>query len=279
MDEGLGEAVLDEAVAAAREAWGGRLVAAYALGSLAHGGFSALVSDVDLGLVLAEPLDAEDGARVVALGARVRASGAPLADRLSVFWGSRATLRGEGAQGRYPPLDRLDLARYGRLLAGRDVRDGMPAPSTRELVLAAAEQALRSLAAPAVVAELNDPEGLVAAGARHLTKRILFPVRFLYTARTGEIGRNHDAVAHFLATEAGPMGELAAAALRWRETPPEEDRAASVRIVGAGIKPLYRHFVADHERRLRDYDEPVLAEGFAAWSAALGAADDGLQSG
>jgi predicted nucleotidyltransferase len=271
MNEMLGEAVLDQAVALAREAWEGRLLAAYALGSLAHGGFSALVSDVDLGLVLADPLAADDAARVAALGDRVRAAAAPLADRLSVFWGSPAALRGAGPLGRFPPLDRLDLLRYGRLLAGRDVRDGLPTPTTRELVLAAAEQALRSLAAPAVVAELDDPEGLVAAGARHLTKRILFPVRFLYTAQTGEIGRNHDAVAHFVATESGPMADLAAAALRWRETPPEHDRAASARVVAAGIKPLYRHFVADHERRLHDYDEPALAERFAAWRAALGA--------
>lgn len=271
MNEALGEAVLGQAVAAAREAWGARLVAAYALGSLAHGGFSDLVSDVDLGLVLADPLTADDAARMAALGERVRAGGAPLADRLSVFWGASATLRGEGSAGRFPPLDRLDLARYGRLLAGRDVRDGLPTPTTRELVLAAAEQALRSLATPIVVAELDDPEGLVAAGARHLTKRILFPVRFLYTAQTGAIGRNHDAVAHFVAAEAGPMADLAAAALRWRETPPEQDRAASVRIVAAGIRPLYRHFVADHERRLWDYDEPALAQGLAAWRAALGA--------
>ena len=270
MNEALGEAILDQAVALAREAWGARLVAAYALGSLAHGGFSDLVSDVDLGLVFADPLAPDDAARVAALGARVRAGGAPLADRLSVFWGSAATLRGEGALGRFPPLDRLDLARHGRLLAGRDCRDGLPTPTTRELVVAAAAQALRSLATPAVVAELDDPEGLVAAGARHLTKRVLFPVRFLYTAQTGAIGRNHDAVAHFVSTETGPMAALAAAALRWRETPPEQDRAAAIRIVAAGIQPLYRHFVADHERRLRDYSEPALAERYAAWRAALG---------
>jgi hypothetical protein len=271
MNEARGEAILAQAVAAAQEMWGARLVAAYALGSLAHGGFSDLVSDVDLGLVLADPLTDDDAARVAALGERVRAAGAPLADRLSVFWGTMATLHGEGALGRYPPLDRLDLARHGRLLAGRDCRAGLPTPTTRELVVAAATQALRSLAAPAVVDELADPEGLVAAGARHLTKRILFPVRFLYTAETGEIGRNHDAVGHFVATQSGPMADLAAAALRWREVPPEQDRAGSVRLVAAGIQPLYRHFVADHERRLRDYDEPELAQGFAAWRAALGA--------
>jgi hypothetical protein len=35
--------------------WPDRLLAAYALGSLAHGGFSPLVSDVDFGLVLERP--------------------------------------------------------------------------------------------------------------------------------------------------------------------------------------------------------------------------------
>lgn len=39
-----GEAVLARAVSAYRAALGSRLIAAYALGSLAHGGFSSLVS-------------------------------------------------------------------------------------------------------------------------------------------------------------------------------------------------------------------------------------------
>src|SRR5439155_19007171 len=47
----LGEDVLARAVAAYEAALGSRLIAGYALGSLAHGGFSPLVSDVDLGLV------------------------------------------------------------------------------------------------------------------------------------------------------------------------------------------------------------------------------------
>ena len=50
-----GEAVLADAVAAYRAALGTRLAAAYALGSLAHGGFSPLVSDVDLGLIMQDP--------------------------------------------------------------------------------------------------------------------------------------------------------------------------------------------------------------------------------
>ncbi len=51
-----GEKVLEAAVAFAEEEWQGRLIAAFALGSLAHGGFSVNASDIDLGLVLNDPL-------------------------------------------------------------------------------------------------------------------------------------------------------------------------------------------------------------------------------
>jgi hypothetical protein len=269
MNDAIGEAILVQAVERARATWGPRLLGAYALGSLAHGGFSDLVSDVDLGLILDDPLAPDDAARVAAVGEHVRATGAPLADRLSIFWSTPAVLRGVGEGGRFPPLDRLDLLRYGRLLDGRDAREGMSVPDTRSLVLAATEQALRGLSTPEVLAELADPAALVASGARHLTKRILFPVRFLFTARTGEIGRNHDAVAHFVRVESGPTVPLVDASLRWRETPPAADDAAAVARVGAGIRPLFLRFVMDHEQRMREYGEAALARRLAAWRAAL----------
>jgi hypothetical protein len=53
-----GRRVLRLGVTLARQLWPERLLAAYALGSLAHCGFSEHVSDVDLGLVLAHPLRA-----------------------------------------------------------------------------------------------------------------------------------------------------------------------------------------------------------------------------
>jgi hypothetical protein len=124
MDQG--EAVLAEAVAAARAALGARLMAAYALGSLAHGGFSPLVSDVDLALVLTDPPTSADPETLRLLAETVKAGGSPLHQRLSVFWGTPATLRGETDGGRFPPLDRLDLLQNGRLLAGDDVRSDLP---------------------------------------------------------------------------------------------------------------------------------------------------------
>ena len=95
-----GRAVLMEAVRAYRGALGSRLVAAYGLGSLAHGGFSPQVSDVDLCLVLADPLDPGDEETVRGVAETVRSGGTPLHARLSVFWASPSTLRG-GASPRW----------------------------------------------------------------------------------------------------------------------------------------------------------------------------------
>ena len=81
MDEG--HAILAEAVAAYQAALGPRLLAAYALGSLAHGGFSPLVSDVDLGLVLTDPPTSDDPERLRLVAESVKAGGSALHERLS----------------------------------------------------------------------------------------------------------------------------------------------------------------------------------------------------
>ena len=55
-----GEELLAATIDLAQQKWRNRLVAAYAQGSLAHGGFRPLVSDIDIGLVLDNPLLASD---------------------------------------------------------------------------------------------------------------------------------------------------------------------------------------------------------------------------
>ncbi|MFI5268042.1 MAG: hypothetical protein ACHQ7M_11755 [Chloroflexota bacterium] len=259
--EPLAEAALAAAVELARARWGQRLIASYALGSLAHGGFSQLVSDVDLGLVLEGPLVEADAQRVAVLGREIDL---PLADRLSVFWGSQATLEGDGSAGRFPPLDRLDLIRHGRLLYGVDVREGLPVPSQQELVVKGAESGLGLVRRPAYREALSTPASLLSAGPKPLTKTILFPVRFMYTARTGEIGRNHDAAEHFARTERGPMGELAAAALRWRDDPPSTQDASAAVLLTEGLRPIYELFLADHAERMDSYGQSELADQLRA---------------
>src|SRR5689334_15983309 len=139
-----GERIVAAALELARQQWRDRLVCAFALGSLAHGGFSA-ASDIDVGFLFSDPLIASDTDGVEKLVASVKESGRPFADRLSVFWGSVDSLNHGSQGGRFPPLDRLDLIKYGRLLAGTDVRGKLKTPSRDELVIAGAEFALSRL--------------------------------------------------------------------------------------------------------------------------------------
>lgn len=287
---GQAEAVLDQAVAAYQAVLGQRLLAAYALGSLAHGGFSPLVSDVDLGLILAGPLRPADRLTIGRVAGRVRAGGSELHERLSVFWGSPATLRAAARGGRFPPLDRLDLLENGRLLAGADARDGMARPGPDELMVAGAEFAVgflgstgwRSRLGPwsglslgarlrpsddTILTEIRDPRQLVAQGPRHLTKVVLFPARFLFTAATGRVGTNARAAEHYLAGDPAPAAALVAAALAWRDEPPPA--AAATVLLERELIPLYLQFIDDHIPRLQAAGRPRLAGQLRRWRARL----------
>ena len=248
--------------------WPERLVAVYALGSLAHGGFGA-VSDVDIALVLADPLVPSDAQGVHRLADLVSATLKPFADRLSVFWGSIASLTGASAGGRFPPLDRLDLVTYGRLLTGSDIRSRLRSPTRKELVIGGAEFALSRLGTDDVIGMLKRPEALLRSEAKTLTKLVLYPVRFLFTARTGEVGRNDAAVALYASSARSAATGLARMALAWRNAAPSPSDAAALEAIATGVLPLYREFLVDYERRLREYERPDLAEAFGKWRQRL----------
>jgi hypothetical protein len=280
-----GEAVLAQALAAFQTALGSRLIAAYALGSLAHGGFSPLVSDVDLGLVLDDPFRMKDRFTIRGVTGAVRAGGSPLHQRLSVFWGTPSTLRGTVSGGRFPPLDRLDLLEYGRLLAGADAREGVARPGPAELLVAGAQFALGTLGGdPELgdrvkgvvmrdkrgddpVQEVRTPALLASRGPRRVTKVVLFPVRFLFTAATGRVGTNALAAEHYLASPEAPAAGLVAAAVKWRTEPAAEDAAAE--LLGRELMPLYLHYIDDHIARLDDAGRLRLAGRFHRWRARL----------
>lgn len=280
-----GEAVLAQAVTAYRAAFGSRLVAGYALGSLAHGGFSPLVSDVDLGLVLQDPLRASDRMTIRTVARAMRAGGSVLHERLSVFWGTPATLRGQTRGGRFPAPDRLDLLEYGHLLTGWDARHCVARPGPTELLVAGAEFALGYLGGarplpdrlPAwarwrtwnsVPGEINAPRLLASRGPRRLTKLVLFPVRFLFTAQTGRVGTNALAAGHYLARPHAPARELVTTAVAWRLEPPTDDGKAAA-LLERELLPLYLHYIDDHITRLHAANRQRLADNFRRWRARL----------
>jgi hypothetical protein len=240
------------------------------------------VSDVDLGLILQDPLRARDRMTIHTVARSLRSGGSPLHERLSVFWGTPSTLQGQGRGGRFPPLDRLDLLDYGRLLTGRDARSGVARPEQAELLVAGAEFALGYLGGARdslrdwarlrsqndnVLDEIRTPSRLVSRGPRRLTKVVLFPVRFLFTAETGQVGTNTLAVEHYVASTSAPGAKLVTAALAWRLEPPADDEATA--LLERELIPLYVHYIDDHITRLESVSRHRLADSFRRWRSRL----------
>lgn len=269
MTDASGRQILDEVFAVASTALGDRLLAGYALGSLAHGGFSPQVSDIDAALILADPAGPADRDTVLGITDQIRGHGSVLHSRVSLFWATPGFLRTGVGEGRFPPLDRLCLFEHGRLLSGTDVRAGLPRPGRTELLVAGAEFALEVLA-DQVVACATNPPGLLDKGVRRTTKTVLFPVRFIFTADTGCEGTNDAAVRHYSARHRGPAAELVNAAFQWRTVPPAD--AAAAALLSTGFVALYDGYLADHIQRLQTVGEKALAARFRQWRSRLLAA-------
>lgn len=239
MDDTADMRVLHESVLAASEVLGGSLKAAFALGSLAHGGFAPLVSDVDIALVLAN-LSADTDSDIDKISSLVKARyPGTFAERLSIFWTDwEGVFRGTGALGRLPAVDRRDLIESGRLLHGTDRRTQATSPDTHELVINGAEFAVGKFDAQ-YLAVVRNPGRLLAEGVRATTKVVLFPVRFMYTLSTERIGRNDEAAAWYSRTGAAPA--LAQAALMWRRQGIDNPGHAQL-LLSEHLVPMYLEF-------------------------------------
>jgi hypothetical protein len=101
-----------------------------------------------------------------------------------------------------------------------------------------------------------------------LTKIVLFPVRFLFTAATGQVGTNDLAVEHYLADPGAPSAALVAAALGWRHEPPKNAGEAAS-LLGRQLIPLYVQYIDDHVGRLALAGRFDLAASFTDWRARL----------
>lgn len=191
MDDATGNsgraAALDFANQVAR-AWdchlGPRLAGIYLIGSLAHGGFSARYSDIDMALITEEPLAADELDR---MRVEMQAGSAELAARLSVFWTDR-----HFSAGRFPPLDRIDYLDHAvALRERRHVRPPRPTLPEIRAYLAAAPFENWSQE----VERLSALEDLTSTDHKRYLRALLYPARFLYSWLTGKIASNDDAVA------------------------------------------------------------------------------------
>ncbi len=209
-----GWAVVRTAAAAARELVGESLRAAYAIGSLAHGGFAPAVSDVDLALLTEGPLDAEVVSRIATdTEGELRTE---LSRRLSIFYVPWQAFAAPPSGSRFPAIDRLDLLHRGVLVDGSELRATLPVPPRAEVIEEAVRFAVENLSAETSGTAMGLP-GRGVGRLRKTTKLVLLPVRLLFVAETGEIGGNDDAVGHYRQVMGASRLELVDQALQWRK--------------------------------------------------------------
>lgn len=271
--------VLDAAVAAAQQEFGDDLTAAYAFGSLTHGGYDPLVSDIDILFVLRTALTDATRVALDLIEAEVARACPELGSRLAVFWTSEALLPRRTVSGAYPPpdlllgflppLDRLDLLQNGKLLAGRDIRSQVPEPTTDELVIAGAEFALSYLRGPELLHALTHPDELATEDVLTVTKTVLFPVRFLYTLRSGRIGANYAAAEHYVQeTEDPARSELVTAAIVWRRSglPSAATTAATL---GRALRQIYVEMIEAYADAAAAIGDDGIERDLRAWAGEL----------
>jgi predicted nucleotidyltransferase len=200
---------------------GQRLIGAYLIGSLAHGGFSYRYSDIDTAVITEDGLDT---ATLAALRDLAAQRDRTLSQKLSVFWSDRRF-----TIGRFPPLDRVDYIDHATALTERErvlpvrptldeIRDYLRgAPFTNWV-----ENAHRFAAMAA----------LTPGDHKAFIRTLLYPARLVYSWSTGRMGSNADAVA--FTCEHGPAGidtEVLTRALSYREAAADPDALFAARSV------------------------------------------------
>lgn len=249
--------VVADTVQAAGAVFGAEIEAIFTLGSLAHGGFAPLVSDIDVAIVL-RATGAETAARIAIVQQLVvEQASSPLAHRLSIFWGDWPAVRtGEGEHFRLGAVDRLDLLDCGQLLQGSDQREPSVRPADEDLIMMCAEFMLAKFTA-GYLEELSATEALVASGPRATTKAVLFPIRFMYTLRNGGIGLNEDS-ARWYADEELPGAPLALKALEWRSEG-IDDVDNAVQMLDAELAILHAECLTEYSKHLEGLGETTRA--------------------
>ena len=162
------------------------LVEVYKLGSLAHGGFSAAYSDIDVGLLLncAEPPVEMAEAIITA-----KDLNSEYGKKLSIFWGNP-----DYSWGRLPVIDRLDLIDHGVPLL-RGYKAEFRRPTEAEIHRALRESFERSYRPR--LSELNSLKRLETHQRKPYIRSVLYPARLIYTWDNLAVDSNDRAV-HYL---------------------------------------------------------------------------------
>jgi predicted nucleotidyltransferase len=200
---------------------GANLLGVYLLGSLAHGGFNRLYSDIDMALVTE---GAVNQPTLDAVKAEAAAMSPELVIKLSIFWSNR-----QFTIGRFPPLDRVDYLDHAVALIERQ-RVNPIRPTLQDIRAYLGGAPFANWGASAAHFACLDTLG--SNERKPYLRALLYPARFIYSWMTGGMASNDDAVA-FLNQQQVPGLDvkLVAAALQCRHDARDPDHLFSARAV------------------------------------------------
>jgi hypothetical protein len=162
---------------------GSRALGLYAIGSLAHGGFSRRYSDLDLALIM----DNVDASAIGQMRLIASSLSSDFAAKLSLFWTDRRF-----ELGRFPPLDRVDYLDHAIALIERErILPARPSlAEIRSYLRGSPFSDWAGFARHFVALNRLEPED----GKRYL-RTMLYPARLIFSWATGDVASNDDAVA------------------------------------------------------------------------------------
>ena len=164
--------------------FGERLIGAYLIGSVAHGGFSHRYSDIDLVLVTEDGLDTAVLSTLRALAAEEDAA---LSRKLSVFWADRHFITA-----RLPPLDRADYLDHAIAISERErVRPARPTLDEIRGYLKGAPLSNWTQNTD----RFAKADALAPGDHKAFIRTLLYPARLVYSWTTGRMASNDEAVA------------------------------------------------------------------------------------
>lgn len=205
---------------------GERLIGAYLIGSLAHGGFSHRYSDIDMALVTEHGFDTAALAKLRSLAAERDVA---LGQKLSLFWSDR-----HFNIGRFPPLDRADYLDHAVVLTERErVRPGRPTRDEIRLYLRGAPFANWTENAD----RFAGMDVLTPSDHKAFIRTLLYPARLVYSWTTARMSSNDEAVA--FTCEHSPPGvntDILTKALAYRRAAADPDALFPARTLPDQVK-------------------------------------------
>jgi hypothetical protein len=168
-----------------RSQLGSELAEVYKIGSLAHGGFSEIYSDLDVGLILSCSTPPPGMDRMIA---EAKALDDHYGGKLSIFWGNPGC-----NWGRLPALDRLDLLDHGVPLLYKR-RAGFRRPDKDEIHQQLNQTIERSWKPN--IDELSQRNKLEPKDRKPYIRAILYPARLIYSWDNLAMDSNDRAVAY-----------------------------------------------------------------------------------